>query len=190
MNILAIALVSLIWSGCQGLDLIPAVSPSGGGPEESKRFLVDALNFWLGKPKDERIRVFGAPSRCARLDGAQEQCEWKKTNQQVVFLYDSNGIARSWSYRGDFGGFTSGNYQRGAAQPVASKPSPQEMEWVHPTKAASELTDETMQCRSAILSDPNSINTARGPMTGGESLSGQQLDQCLKQRGWVRKEKP
>lgn len=190
MNILFVLLAALILSGCQGINLIPDVSPSGAGPEEGKKFLVDALNYWLGKPKDERVRVFGAPSQCTRLQRAQEKCEWTKSNQQVVFLYDPDGIAKSWSYRGDFGHFNNANHQMVKAESVAAKAPQRAVEWAHPSKAGSALTDEMMNCQSKIMSDPNSINTAQGSASGGKGPSDQQIEQCLKQNGWVRKESP
>ena len=189
MNILLVLLASLVLSGCQGLDLIPDVSPSGGGPEQSKKFLVDALNYWLGKPKEERVRVFGAPSQCAKVKDTQERCEWKKPTQQIVFLYDSKGIARSWSYRGDFGQFNNANHEMVKAQPVSSKPSQQATEWVHPTKAKEEYPQAMLECQSQIMNDPTntSINTVRGPISGGKVQNQVLIDECLRKNGWVQK---
>jgi hypothetical protein len=88
--------------------------------EPSYTELVDRrFNVWLGKSKDDRIRVAGPPEQCAPLQSAEEACTWRSVGidgtsvsrfvtvtswaHQVVFIYDKNGIARQWHYSGSWG---------------------------------------------------------------------------------------
>jgi hypothetical protein len=80
------------------------------------------LNQWIGKHRDERIKVAGLPSRCFVLETHEEVCEWihegmsgqsycgvnggygasSSWKHSVLFIYDSRRIAKSWRYNGDW----------------------------------------------------------------------------------------
>jgi len=97
--------------------------------EQAKGFLIDALNYWLGRPKSDYIRVIGAPDRCTALNTGGEVCEWSqrapRPEQRVSFTYSREGIARAWSYRGDYGQLTNADAQaRGGQAAPASAVSP------------------------------------------------------------------
>ena len=110
------------------LSLLVIVGSSGCASQPSK--LIDNnLNPWLGKTKDERIRLIGAPSQCVALSNGDEACSWIMTDAEtqtdcppdfvhgghrcsgsgssgehhVVMVYDRNGIAQEWNYRGSLG---------------------------------------------------------------------------------------
>ena len=83
------------------------------------------FNAWLGKSKDERMRIAGPPERCAPLQSSEEACVWESKGiegssvtkfvtvsswmHQVVFIYDRQGIARAWHYSGSWGERSSGD---------------------------------------------------------------------------------
>ena len=72
------------------------------------------FNAWLGKPKDERMKVIGPPETCMPLNAGGEVCEWVSRGvsvsngtghsweHHIVYTY-RDGIATEWSYRGDLG---------------------------------------------------------------------------------------
>jgi hypothetical protein len=67
------------------------------------------------------MRLVGPPERCARLRSGEEVCSWKRVSldlpavrrqvipnvpnsmHHVVFVYDPEGIARTWHYSGTWG---------------------------------------------------------------------------------------
>ena len=77
------------------------------------------FNPWLGKTKDDRIRIAGPPERCAQLQDGEEACTWKSAGidgssvtrfvtvsswlHHVVFIYDKTGVAKAWHYSGSWG---------------------------------------------------------------------------------------
>jgi hypothetical protein len=89
------------------------------------------FNPWLGKTKDDRMRVAGPPEQCAQLQSGEEVCSWKSAGvggtsvsrwvqvsswmHQVVFVYDKQGIAQSWKYSGTWGERSSGDPNEGGA---------------------------------------------------------------------------
>jgi hypothetical protein len=186
----SLILVCLILSSCEGFDLVGKTSlPGLSSPDEGKKFLVEALNYWVGRSKEERIRVFGAPTQCTKLNTGHEVCEWKNEKQQVAFNFDPRGVASSWSYRGEYGRFNNANHGMVKAQSVSSKPSQQATEWVHPTRAKAEYPQAILECQSQIMNDPTntSINTVRGPISGGKVQNQVLLGECLRKNGWVQK---
>lgn len=88
------------------------------------------LNPWLGKSKDERVKMVGAPTQCIRLNTGEEICDWVRRGpydsnidcppdgiygghrceqtaspekHHLIFRYDRQGIAHEWSYQGSRG---------------------------------------------------------------------------------------
>jgi hypothetical protein len=88
-------------------------------------------NQWLGKTKDERIKIAGPPDKCATLSDGGEVCEWSSGGvsgggsysahtgygsssvsswqHRRIFTYDPNHIAIAWSYQGNLGQRSSHN---------------------------------------------------------------------------------
>ena len=63
---------------------------------------------WLGKTRDARIKAKGFPDRCSKVEDNEVVCEWLAPGQHhLIYIYDSHGLARAWSYRGPFGSFGS-----------------------------------------------------------------------------------
>jgi len=87
----------------------------------------ESLDFFLGKSKDERIRIIGPPNACTRLTTGGEICEWSPKassalEQHVAYSFDRDGIARGWSYRGPLGQFTHDNYHAEEKATTAAQP--------------------------------------------------------------------
>ena len=105
----------LFFSGCAGASTARLVR------EQAEKY-----NKWVGVPKEDRIRVQGIPTACFTLSDAGEDCEWRTTGScgsgsgdtyttrpcedLVIFTYGSDHIAKSWSYVGRFGNFTSSDH--------------------------------------------------------------------------------
>lgn len=116
--VLATVAVGLEVAGCSTVGQIN---------EEHYSQLSGNLNQWIGKHRDERIKVAGPPSRCFVLETHEEVCEWihegmsgqsyygvnggygasSSWKHSVLFIYDSRRIAKSWRYNGDWGQFQS-----------------------------------------------------------------------------------
>lgn len=112
--VLATVAVGLEVAGCSTVGQIN---------EEHYSQLSGNLNQWIGKHRDERIKVAGPPSRCFVLETHEEVCEWihegmsgqsyygvnggygasSSWKHSVLFIYDSRRIAKSWRYNGDWG---------------------------------------------------------------------------------------
>lgn len=88
-------------------------------------------NLWLGKSKDDRMKVIGPPDKCAALREGGEVCDWvlravstdsvncppdliygghqcrgggsHSEEHHALFTYDRSGIATEWNYRGSLG---------------------------------------------------------------------------------------
>jgi len=185
---LLLLLTALAWGGCDGFDLVSKTALlAPGSPEEGKKFLVEALNYWVGRSKDERVRAFGAPVRCQKLETA-EVCEWKTTRQLVAFNYDAGGIARSWSYRGEYGQFTKANHQgvklSAAPSEKTARARQKSATWVHPSKGKPELDQDYYECRGLIEKDPK-LSGANFAL-GKDFISAEEMAKCLKQRGWTQ----
>lgn len=123
MKLAAIFLVLLV-AGC-------ATSGRDFKQESANKF-----NQWLGKSKDERVKVLGPPERCTPLDQGGEVCQWvwrgmsgggsfvggyagssgsssMSTWEAILnFTYDHNHVARFWSFRAPDHAFTSNDYQQ------------------------------------------------------------------------------
>lgn len=99
--------------------------------EQPPVYLIDmSLNPWLGKSKEERIRIAGAPTQCTNLNTGEEVCDWVRRGpydisidcpadgvygghrcqrrdgqgkHHLIFRYDRKGIAHGWTYWGSGG---------------------------------------------------------------------------------------
>jgi hypothetical protein len=190
--IVPLLLAVLLLSSCDGFDLVGKTSLLGqGSAEEGKKFLVEGLNYWVGKSKDERMRVFGAPHKCTRVNPAGETCEWRNSKQLVAFHYDQGGVARSWSYRGEYGQFTNATHQMVKGTAIATnqpaRKRQKETEWIHPTKVQKDLDQDYYQCRDVIEKDPKLAASSLGLRSGREYVSDESLEKCLAQKGWTKK---
>lgn len=204
---LAIVSIALLVSGCTLLErfwddeVLSKYAPNVL-LEQQKTHLAESLNFWLGRPKSERIRVAGDPQECVTLGPTGERCEWKSawvtTNsvsptgqsrmagsdgryQYITFFYDRSGIAGSWSYRGPYGEFTNSNYKEtktGRTPSTQSAASP-DAQWIHPTKAREAFTQDYFQCQDDMKRDP------RGQV-GSRFLMQDAIERCVKDKGWIQ----
>lgn len=113
---LAIVVLAVALAGCDTAssfwqkEVVNVYTP-GIKMEQDRKQLVETLNYWLGKPKAERIRVIGPPLQCTP-QRPNEICEWgaaTAASQRVSVTYDAEGIARAWAYEGPYGQFTSAN---------------------------------------------------------------------------------
>jgi hypothetical protein len=152
---------------------------------EGRAFLVDSLNFYLSRSKEDRVRVFGPPSQCTSENPAGETCLWKTANQLIAFAYDRDGYARSWAYEGPQGQFTSQDAPAAPlprAQPVGK---PKESEWVHPHKPEGAFMPDLNDCQlSATQAQQDQKNfTSR---SGAYPVMEEDLDRCLKEKGWIK----
>jgi hypothetical protein len=159
--------------------------------EQGRSFLIDSLQYWQGKPKSERVRVFGAPDACTPTAAGGEVCEWtksrSKTPQAIVYAYDREGIARSWGYRGAYGEFTSADYAQAksgvvAPQQVQQTPRPV---WAHPSKPQAEADLDYMECKTDVQKDPQFGFVG----TNMSMRLIQAIDQCMGRKGWLKTEK-
>lgn len=152
---------------------------------EGRAFLVDSLNYYLSRPKDDRVRVFGPPSQCTSASPAGETCLWRFPTHQIAFAYDRDGYARSWAYEGPQGQFTSQD------APIAPLPHAQpvgklkESEWVHPHKPEGAFVPDLNDCRLAAAQaqqDQKTVTSRSGP----NMVMEQDLEPCLKDKGWIK----
>ena len=118
LPVIVILIASLLLGGCVAAEdfyekEIQAVYTPGSLREKNMRRMAETLDFFLGKSKEERIRIMGEPDKCMAINPAEEICEWKpkasSTEQHITYTYDKDGIARSWSYQGVYGQFTNAN---------------------------------------------------------------------------------
>jgi hypothetical protein len=185
MMLLRIVGLVVLLVGCAELrqfwdkEFVEVYTP-GASQEQKIRETGGILNYWLGRPRDERIRVMGPPDRCTALQTGEDVCEWTtrgaSSGQQVTYTYD-RGVATAWSYRGTLGVFSSDNFQTGKASVSASQASSSSSEWVHPTKPKSDFTQEFTNCQNDIVKNPKSVYADRFVL--------QDLTfACMKQRGW------
>jgi hypothetical protein len=95
-----------------------------------------SLDPWLGKTKEERVQVAGAPTQCTNLNTGEEVCDWVRRGpydlsidcpadgmygghrcrrtesaekHHLIFRYDRKAIARRWTYWGAGGERSSGD---------------------------------------------------------------------------------
>jgi len=94
--------------------------------EGAKADIAQQLNSWLGKSKNDRIKRYGPPTKCAHLDSKEEVCEWyyggiegsgsgntsqvSSWERHIVYTYDENGIAKEWTLTGSLGEMSSSQY--------------------------------------------------------------------------------
>lgn len=117
-----VLLLSLSLSGCSYF-LCAHMGDCGPWYNEQLEKSAIGWNSWLGKLKDQRIREFGLPDSCVKLETGEEVCEWRVSGfrgsgsysggsgsshvasyeHRVTFTYDRDHIARIWNYRGDWG---------------------------------------------------------------------------------------
>jgi hypothetical protein len=157
--------------------------------EKDRAQLVDSLNYFLGKSKEERIRVVGVPNQCVPLKQGWETCEWvPKTSgieQQIAYTYNSEQVAMAWSYRGPLGQFTDAN-----ASPVMEPPQASPLAapsrnagnhgWVHPTKGPDTFPEEYFACQNALRNDSGA---KQQPSANAEYA----VRKCLREKGWAEK---
>ena len=161
--------------------------------DKEKARLGESLNFFLGKSKDERIRIIGTPNSCARLDTGEEACEWmpkasSAREQHVTYVFGTDNIARAWSYSGPLGQFTNADYLQASSRPVsASQPAQAQgtkKGWFHPTKSVGEHSPEFAQdyfeCQNKLAHDPKAQSSLAIYVE-------YQIESCLREKGWVEK---
>ncbi|MDH3505206.1 MAG: sel1 repeat family protein [Nitrospirota bacterium] len=70
----------------------------------------------IGSHKDSLITINGSFDRCTPLTNGGEVCEWQlaQGNHKLIYAFDQNQIAQSWSYQGTFGSRTSQRNQKSA----------------------------------------------------------------------------
>lgn len=203
MKIVSLVLAALVLGGCGTAEefwdkeVLGAYAPDrlrDKKTEQGRSFLVDSLKYWQGKPKSERVRVFGAPDACKPMATGGEVCEWTKsrslTPQAIVYAYDREGMARSWSYKGMYGQFTSADYQayQQGASPVSTVPQvqqKQDMVWAHPSKSEAEAEGDYLECKVEVQKDPKFGFTG----TRMSQRLTNAIDQCMGQKGWAQREK-
>jgi hypothetical protein len=118
MKLSTLVLVALFMTGCGIFDqfwekeVLDKYAPETQRNQQKERF-IQALNFYLDKPKAERVRIAGAPDKCTNQTSTEENCEWtwvsNSMDHSVVYTFGTGGLAKSWSYAGSFGQFTSTN---------------------------------------------------------------------------------
>jgi len=153
--------------------------------EEGKAFLVESLNYYLSRLKDDRVRVFGPPSQCTALSPAGETCLWRSPTQQIAFAYDRDGYARSWAYEGPQGQFTSQDHKPRPAARHATVSKTQEPEWTHPQKPREAFAQDLNDCRlGASQAQQDQKNFAS--RSGAYLLMDQDIERCVRGKGWVQ----
>ena len=187
MKLSTMVLAALCMSGCSILnqfwdkEVLDKYAPETQRNQQREN-LIQALNSYLNKPKAERVRIVGSPNTCTNQSSSEENCEWiwtsNSTNHSVAYMYGNGGLAKSWTYDGYFGRFTSANYaavkSAGTKQPEADQP--QEKSWTHPFKTNAQFEQDTLQCRTEVQMYPRAVWDA-------------ETDKCLKRNGWTQSEK-
>jgi hypothetical protein len=157
--------------------------------DNDKARLVDSLNYFLGKSKDERVRVVGAPVQCVPLKQGWETCEWlpkvSGVEQQIGYTYNSEQIAVAWSYRGPLGQFTDANASTAIEAPQATSLSAPSRNagnhgWVHASKGPETFLEEYFACQNALRNDSRA---QQQPAENAEYA----VRKCLREKGWVEK---
>jgi hypothetical protein len=183
MKLVTLMLVTLFVSGCGLFDqfwekeFLDKYAPETRRNQQ-KDNLIQALNFYLEKPKAERVRIAGSPNGCTTPSSSEENCEWtwssNSASHSVSYMYGSGGLAKSWSYNGSFGQFTSTNYAvvKSAVQQQTQADLPQEKNWTHPYKTSAQFEQDTLQCRTEVQMYPKAVWDL-------------ETDNCLKRNGWT-----
>ena len=158
--------------------------------EKDKARMGESLNYFLGKSKDERIRVIGKPDACSQYNTGEEACEWtpkasSSGQQRVVYTYNRDGLARAWSYSGPLGQFTNADYLQATSKPVSStQPATQVKKgWYHTSKGlddgSSEFSRDYFECQNKLAQG------SRG--TGMAMYEEYGIEKCMKDGGWVHR---
>jgi hypothetical protein len=183
MKSLTLVLLALLISGCSVWDpfwdkeVVDKYAPETRRNQQ-RESLIQALNFYLDKPKVERVRIAGSPTSCTSQSPSVESCEWawvsNSTNHSVAYTYGRSGLAEFWSYNGYFGQFTSTNHA--VAKSVVGKPReadvPREKNWTHPSKTNSQLEQDTLQCRTEVQMYSRAVWDS-------------EVEKCLQRNGWT-----
>lgn len=189
MKLPVILIASLLLGGCVAVEdfwekEIQAVYTPDSLREKNKTRVAKTLDYFLGKPKDERVRVMGAPDKCMALNPAGEICEWKpkasSSEQRITYTYDKDSIATSWSYQGILGQFTSTNYHLAPSTPTSSTQSApqQQAGWVHPAKAKEAFSQDYLECQTELQRDPKAQQRIAMYVEYA-------IESCMKQKGWI-----
>lgn len=194
-RLVVLAMITYLISGCTETEkfwdkeFVQVYAPAKVREKDRVR-TGESLDFFLGKSKDERIRIIGPPTGCARLNTGEEICEWspKAANaleQHVAYTFDRDGIARGWSYRGPLGQFTHDNYLAGEKAIAGSQAAqPAQKRWSNSVTGASESSAEFSRdyfaCQTKVAQDPKAAQN----MAMYEEYH---IEDCMKTTGWVHK---
>lgn len=185
MQLVTVLILAVLISGCEVFhkfwekEFVQKYAPETQRNRQKENF-VQALNFYLEKPKSERVRIAGSPSTCTKQNSSEENCEWTWVSNSgghtVVYTYGGGGLAKSWTYNGYFGQFTSANYAavNSSVKPQTPADLPQQKAWTHPFKTDSQIEQDTLQCRTEVQMYPRAV---WDPET----------DKCLKRNGWTQR---
>lgn len=187
MKLSTLVFVALCVSGC-GIfgqfwdkEVLDKYAPETRRNQQREN-LIQALNSYLNKPKAERVRIAGFPNKCTNQSASEENCEWawvsNATDHFVAYTYGSSGLAKSWSYDGYLGRFTSANIAvvRSAETKHPEADLSQEKSWTHPFKTNAQFEQDTLQCRIEVQTYPRAVWDT-------------ETDKCLKRNGWTQSEK-
>lgn len=182
MKLSTLVLVALFMGGCSIFDqfwekeIVAKYAPGTLHKQQQENF-IQALNSYLEKPKADRVRIAGPPDKCTNQPLSEENCEWtwvsNSSRNAVTYTYGSGGLARSWSYNGYFGQFTSTNYavaKSGVKQQTEADLS-QEKSWRHPSKTDSQFEQDALQCKTEVQMYPRAVWDT-------------EAEKCLKRNGW------
>lgn len=183
MKLLMLVVVALLLNGCSfdqfwDKEILETYAPETRRNQQKENF-IKALNSYLEKPKSERVRIAGLPDKCTNQTPSEENCEWtwvsNSARSSVVYTFRNGGIAKSWSYNGYFGQFTSANYQsaKSAVKQQTEADLPREKSWLHPFKADLEFEHDALQCRTEVQMYPRAVWDT-------------ETDKCLKRNGWTQ----
>lgn len=120
---LCLVIFSLVLTGCTNRFLCIKMGDCAPWYTELLEEYSIGWNAWLGKSKDQRIKEFGLPDNCMKLESGEEVCEWKVSGlsgsgsyyrgtgtsqissyeHRLAYTYDRDHIARVWNYRGELG---------------------------------------------------------------------------------------
>jgi len=90
---LPVAIVAL------GLGAVLTVLGCASAEDQQREARAADFNQWLGQDKQSRVRQVGPPDHCTGTQtGGGELCEWRTDGNTLRYRYDTNGIARYWTY--------------------------------------------------------------------------------------------
>jgi len=187
-----LALIGIILSGCTEVEKFwdkefVGVYAKGHQQDKDKARLTESLNFFLGKSKDERIRIIGKPDACTPVNTGGEICEWtpkasSAQAQHIVYGFDRDGIATGWRYRGPLGDFTSADSMGTAAPTSSAQPVQPKKAWTHPAKhideSSKEFSQDYFECQNKLAHDPKAQSSMAMYVEYG-------IENCLREKGWT-----